>query len=152
MTDGTTGGGSAPSDPLERAASARRRALDAVDRSAPTNGRYLVLFGALFGVLTLAVGLTAHRTPVGLILSMSAFVVCLQLLVARKESTKTAAGRGWSRRAGVAAAVTGGLYVCSVLIATFEVVGQSLGFWALAGLLVAAPAVLRGLQEMRRLA
>jgi len=150
MTQGMTPTSDNGRGAFDAAAAARSRASDIVGRSAATNGRFLCLLGLLFGALAVAVGLTAHRTPAGLILAISAFVVVLQLLVVGRESATVATRRGWSRRAGVALGLTGILYAVAVALAGFQVVGPSVVFWVAAGVVVALPALLVGAGEMRR--
>jgi len=135
---------------LDAAAAARRRAGELVGRSAAVNGRFLCLLGLLFGALALAVGLTAHRTPAGLILAISAFVVALQFLVFGRESATVATGRRWSCRAGVALGLSGLLYASAVTLAGFQVVGPTVVFWVPAAVVVALPALVVGVREMRR--
>lgn len=134
---------------LDSAALARGRAMEAVTRSATPNGRFLCLFGALFGGLAIAVGLTAHGSGGAIIMVMSAFVVCLQLLVYFRESTRTGAALGATVRNGVALGLTGGLYVVAVVLAAGQLVTPAAWVWVLGGVVVATPAVIAGILQIR---
>jgi hypothetical protein len=131
-------------------AATQARGRQAVVAAGRRNAAFLAGFGLLFGALCLTVGLTVHRSPVGLVVAVVAFTVVLQVLMVWRDRTKKATGRGWGRRSSVALGTTGALYAIGVVLAAFRVVGPELWFWLPYAVATALPMLIAALPDLRR--
>jgi hypothetical protein len=120
------------------------RAAAAAAGSGRSEGRFLQMLGLACGLLAGAVGVTAHRSPAGLVLSLSGFVVALQFAMYFRASTRTATPRGGHRLFVWSGGLTAGLYAVAVVLATFRLAPSAAWFWVLVAVAVAAPAVVIG--------
>jgi hypothetical protein len=138
----------AASDQLAAVARAYARTTAVVQMSRRSNGWFVVTLGLLFGALIAGVGFTEHSSPAGLIISIFAFTIILQIVMFSRQKTKIATAKGWSRRTGWAFAITLILYVAGVCLAAFEAIGPTPAFWVPYALATAAPMVVVGLVDV----
>ena len=130
-----------PGAQLARIHTAAARMAAASPAAAPAQRRYLALLGVALGLLAGAVALTAHRSPAGLVLSLSGFLILVQFAVAYRQATRTVTPRGSGRRSAWAGGITAALYAAAVLWATLRQTPLSIGPALAVAVVVAAPAV-----------
>lgn len=139
-----------PDEQLATVASAQERSRRVASDAGRHNAAFTAVLGLLFGGLSLAVGLTEHATPAGLIASIIAFAVLLQVVMAWRDRTKKATGRGWTRRSAVALALTVALYAAGVFVAAFQIVGPLAAVWVPYGIVTALPMLAVAVADVRR--